>query len=262
MEDNKMSRVEKLCTVLKNLTGDQISLIEQVATQFTKPYFSIERLASSNIINDCLLYAFGDALRIHHCFSKEPLSKDRFEYALERSSNLCGLEATLAPKGNPGHDITIDNTRISLKTEAATGIKAHKVHISKFMELGKGEWDLPVLRQRFFDHMRSYERIFTLRCLSKIPSRWHYQLVEIPMDLLVEARTGTLRIDTKSRQTPQPGYCDVLAPDGTIKFQLYFDAGTERKLQIRNLSMNFCITHASWIFSTEDLSSTQLPLNV
>lgn len=262
MADNRISRVEKLCAVLKNLTDDQISLIEQVATQFTKPYISIERLNSSNIINDCLLTTFGDALRIHHCFSKEPLSKDRFEYAFERAANLCGFEATLAPKGNPGHDITINNSRISLKTEAAAGIKANKIHISKFMELGKGAWDLSILRQRFFDHMSSYERIFTLRCLSKTAIRWHYQLVEIPIDLLLEARNGTLRTDTKSRQTPQPGYCDVIAPDGTLKFQLYFDAGTERKLQVRNLSMDCCIVHASWIFSTEDLSSTQLPLNI
>jgi type II restriction enzyme len=99
MTDNRMKRVEKLCTVLQELTNYQLDLIERIANQFTQPYTLIERLTSSDIVNGCLLSTFGDALRIHHCFSKEPLSKDRFEYALERSSNLCGLEAELAPKG-------------------------------------------------------------------------------------------------------------------------------------------------------------------
>lgn len=251
MTDDRLKRVKQLCTVLKNLTDNQIDLIEKVANQFTKPYMLIERSPYSDIVNNCILYTFGDALRIHHCFSNEPLSKDRFEYALERSLNLCSFIANLAPKGNPGHDITINNTRVSLKTEAAAGIKAYKVHISKFMELGKGAWNLSLLRDQYFDHMKSYDRIFTLRCLSKIPTKWHYQLVEIPKSLLMEARKEDLRIVTSSRQNPQPGYCDVRNPDGSIKFQLYFDAGTERKLQIKNLLITYCIIHATWVFAIE-----------
>jgi Type II site-specific deoxyribonuclease len=261
MVDDKMERVEKLCAILQDLTNDQLDLIERVANQFTQPFILIDRLISSDIINDCLLYTFGDALRIHHCFSKEPLSKDRFEYALERSSNLCRSGAELAPKGNPGHDITINRIPISLKTEAATGIKADRVHISKFMELGRGEWELSLLRDRYFNHMRSYDRVFTLRCLSKISTRWHYQLVEIPKNLLLEAMNGVLRMATKSRQSPPPGYCDVVGQDGKIKFQLYFDAGTERKLQIRNLAIEHCIIHATWIFSTETPLDNQPPLH-
>src|SRR5439155_26345652 len=95
MADDKIERVEQLCAVLKELTDNQIDLIERVANQFTRPYILIERIESSDIVNDCLLYTFGDVLRIHHCFSKEPLSKDRFEYAIERSSNLCGSTAQL-----------------------------------------------------------------------------------------------------------------------------------------------------------------------
>src|SRR5262245_18612453 len=261
MTDNRIKRVMKLCAILQDLTNDQLDLIERVANQFTQPYMLIERLPSSDIINHCLLYTFGDALRIHHCFSKEPLSKDRFEYALERSSHLCRLEAELASKGNPGHDITINLIPVSLKTEAAAGIKIDKLHISKFMELGKGEWDLSLLRDLYFNHMRSYDRIFTLRCLSKIPTKWYYQLVEIPKTLLLEAMNGTLRGVTKSKQSPLPGYCDVIGLDGKIKFQLYFDAGTERKLQIRNLAIEHCIIHATWIFSTETPLDNHSPLD-
>ncbi|GAB4193776.1 MAG: hypothetical protein OHK0022_09040 [Roseiflexaceae bacterium] len=172
---------------------------------------------------------------------------------MERASNLSGGKATLARKGNPGHDITINGTAISLKTEAAANIKIDRVHISKFMELGRGVWEFNVLRERFFEHIKSYERILILRCLSKLPSRLHYELVEIPKSLLEEAIHGVIREEINSKQNPKPGYCEVFDGD-EIKFQLYFDAGTERKLQIRNISLKYCHVHATWKFSTNDSS--------
>ena len=38
--------------------------------------------------------------------------------------------------------------------------------------------------------------------------------------------------------------------DGNIKFQLYFDGGTERKLQIKHLRKDLCVVHAQWEFAT------------
>ena len=52
-----------------------------------------ERWDGSDVVTPCVLDDFGDALRIHHCFSAEPFSKDKFEYALERVLNLCGIAA-------------------------------------------------------------------------------------------------------------------------------------------------------------------------
>lgn len=242
-------RIERIYELLHTMNSNQIEAVEHIVTQLTKPYTTITSAPSSDIIDECLLYMFGDALKIHHCFSKEPLSKDRFEYALERAAQLCGKSAMLAPKGNPGHDITINGEKISLKTEAAAKIKTERVHISKFMELGKGAWDFTLLLERFFEHMKAYDRIFTLRCISKSPSNLHYVLVEIPKTLLEEARFGTLREDINSNQNPKPGYCDVFDHHNELKFQLYFDGGTERKLQVRNLSMKHCILHATWMFS-------------
>jgi hypothetical protein len=207
-------------------------------------------------VDDFFLHDFGDVLRIHHCFSKEALSKDRFEYALKKILNQCSKSAELAPKGNPGHDITIEGIPCSLKTQADAGIKEDRLHISKFMELGKGHWsarvkDLEGLRDQFFEHMTSYKRIFSLRCLSKDPKHWHYELVEIPKSLLEEAKGGKLSIRSQSTQSPKPGYCDVTDTDGKLKYQLYFDGGTERKLQVKNLRKDLCIVHATWVFSTE-----------
>lgn len=161
-------------------------------------------------------------------------------------------------KGNPGHDITINGVRFSLKTQADKSLKVGYVHISKFMELGKGDWidkeeDLLGLREQFLRHMRNYDRILSLRRLptGKKKNICRYELVEIPKTLLEEAKNGTLRMVHGSRQTPKPGYCDVSEPRGRIKFQLYFDGGTERKLQIKALDKSLCTVHAEWEFETE-----------
>ncbi len=251
-----VARVDKLAVALRELTAPQLDFIEDVVGQFRRPFIKIERHPNSDLVDACLLRDFGDVLRIHHCFSKESLSKDRFEYAFERILNQCGKQAVLAPKGNPGHDITIEGEPFSLKTQADANIKEDKLHISKFMELGKGHWsarvkDLEGLRDQFFEHMKSYDRIFSLRCLSKDPSGWHYELVEIPKSLLKEAEEGKLSIRRKSKQSPKPGYCDVTELGGDLKYQLYFDGGTERKLQIKNLRKDLCLVHATWIFATQ-----------
>ncbi len=205
-----------------------------------------------DLLDEETLENFGDALRIHHSFSAEPFSKDKFEYVLERVVNMSSERAELAPKGNRGHDITIDNTRVSLKTQADKGIKEDKIWISKFMELGKGHWgdkpaDLVSLLNLFLAHLDNYERIFILRALRKAPD-WIYELVEIPKPLLLLAGNGKLDMKSKSKQFPKPGYCFVSEGD-TELYRLYFDGGSERKLQLKNLLKSRCIVHARWEFT-------------
>lgn len=265
-QENIIARVDKLAGALRELTRPQLEFIENIVDQFRQPFIKLERHPESDLVDDQLLRDFGDVLRIHHCFSKEALSKDRFEYAFERILNQCGQHAVLAARGNPGHDITIEDVPCSLKTQADAHIKEDKLHISKFMELGKGHWsasvkDLEGLRDQFFAHMTAYDRIFSLRSLSKDLKHWHYELVEIPKTLLEEAKGGKLSICRKSKQSPKPGYCDVKEPTGKLKYQLYFDGGTERKLQIKNLRKDLCIVHATWIFAPEHGTVTRQALD-
>ena len=120
------------------------------------------------------------------------------------------------------------------------------------MELGKGVWgdnpnDLVGLRKQFLEHMKAYDRILTLRTLTKAP-KWKYELVEIPKSLLIKAKDGELKMMTNSKQYPKPGYCYVRNEVGETIFDLYFDGGTERKLQIKNLNKSYCSVHATWEF--------------
>lgn len=110
--------------------------------------------------------------------------------------------------------------------------------------------ELPLLRDLFLEHMRSYERIFTLRCLSADPAMVRYELVEIPKALLLEASNCVLEIREDSRQNPKPGYGYVRDAAGQLKFSLYFDGGTERKLQIKGLRKDLCKVHATWSFGS------------
>jgi type II restriction enzyme len=241
-------RIRSLCKALREISDSQIEWTEAVIAQFRiKP--EIYTNPKSDIVTACVSEGFADALQIHHCFSTEALSKDRFEYALERIMNRCGVPAQLARRGNPGHDITIKGVPYSLKTQADKGIKEGFLHISKFMELGHGAWvveeDLKGLREQFFQHMRSYDRILQLRRLVDTPELQRYELVEIPKSLLAKAELAECKFVHDSTQTPKPGRA-VVIEDGVRLFDLYFDGGTERKLQIQAIDKRQCIIHARW----------------
>jgi type II restriction enzyme len=245
----RQKRIKALAEALNRLSESQLHWTEGIIHQFQqKP--TLSRNPESDLINDCVLEMFGDALQIHHCLSIEALSKDRFEYALDRVLNRCGIPSTLADKCNPGHDITIRGVPFSLKTQADKSIDRDFLHISKFMELGKGKWELEAdligLRGRFFTHMKAYRRILQLRRLTNKETLQEYELVEVPKELLLKAATGTIKMMHDSKQNPKPGTCTVRENGGQVLFELYFDGGTERKLQIRHLAKRACIVHANW----------------
>lgn len=250
MTDQTQDRIAALIKRIPSLTEGQIYWLDRVVQMFDceRSY----QLHKSDLLNARMIEDFGDALRIHHCFSSEPLSKDRFEYVLVQILAMNGHDAVLAPKGNRGHDLTVDGCPISLKTQANKSIRKNKIWISKFMELGKGKWgdnpdDLVSLRKMYFDHQKSYDRIFTLRCLGRGPT-WKYELVEIPKKILRLAKSDELEMKMDSKQYPKPGYCYVRDKQGKDIFQLYFDGGSERKLQIKNLLKAYCVVHATWEF--------------
>lgn len=250
MTENKLQLVQQLVSAIPELTAGQLHWLQRVVIVFGSEHNFV--LNNSDIFDEVTVQNFGDAMRVHHSFSAEPFSKDKFEYVLVQVLNMSGHKASLAPKGNPGHDATIDGVKVSLKTQANKNIKENILWISKFMELGKGQWrddpkDLENLRDQFLTHMKSYQRILSLRALTRAP-HWRYELVEIPKQVLTQALNGELEMMAGSTQFPKPGYCYVRQPSGELMFELYFDAGSERKLQIKNLRKDLCHTHAIWDF--------------
>lgn len=250
MSDEKLKLIEALIKTMPKLTAGQLYWIQRVMSVFEAEHKFV--LNKSDLLDETTMQNFGDAMRVHHSFSVEPFSKDKFEYVLANVLNFSGHIAELAPRGNPGFDITIDGIKISLKTQADKNIDENVLWISKFMELGKGDWsnkpkNLIGLRDQFITHMNNYERIFSLRAIQKAPS-WKYELVEIPKEVLLLAVNGKLEMKRDSMQFPKPGYCYVRDADKNTVFNLYFDGGGERKLQIKKLAKAHCTVHAEWEF--------------
>ena len=246
---------KELLELLGKLSKTKLAYVASVVTGLLGD-MTEKRLATSDLVSEVFLEEFGVQLLAYHGTSARPLTKEQFERAMERVSKLAGHKAELAPMGNPGHDITINGQKFSLKTQADSGIKPDALWVSKFMEMGKGDWSdqpeqLVGLRDRFLHHMENYERILSLRAWPRKDDGkifYHYELVEIPKTLLQEAANGKLEMMMDSKQMPKPGYCTVRDASG-VKFELYFDGGTERKLQIKDLKKSLCVVHAEWDFS-------------
>lgn len=178
-------RLKRLISAVQALSNAQKILIENAARVFSFPYE--ESRSPESIFDPEGLEFFGNTLRLHHAFSEEAFTKDKFEHLFVAALKEQGEDASLAPRGNPGYDLTSEGKRFSLKTQADKALRVKKLHISKFKELGKGKWsdqesDLVPLRDSFLEHLQDYDRIFSLRALRKSP-HWHYELVEIPKAL-------------------------------------------------------------------------------
>ena len=247
------AKLDLLSRELTKLKDSQIDWLASIVAQFNLPqnfWFNPQ----SNLLNQAWLEHFGNILMVHHAMSDAPFSKEKFEFGFIFATRKAGIPADKpTSRTNRGHDVTVNGTPMSLKTQADKNICEDMIHISKFMELGKGEWSLPTLRGLFFKHMQRYERIFTLRALSDAESYKKYELVEIPKALLLGADRGEFEVKENSKQVPKPGYCRVIDKDGSIRFELYFDGGTERKLQIRKIRKELCTVHAIWEFETTRL---------
>ena len=251
-EQQRQACIAQIALSLEALTPTQLDLVRNVVAKLSTTTNGY-RNPDSDFISEAALNHIGDALLAHHSMAQRPLSKESFEHALEGALRRAGHDAVLAKRGNPGHDLTVDGVAVSLKTQADAAIKADVLHISKFMELGSGAWELPLLRDQFLAHMTSYQRIFQFRCHRQGSTGYLYELVEIPKSLLQEGANATLELRQESKQTPKPGYGYVHDAQGRLKFALYFDGGTERKLQIKGLRKDLCVLHATWSFDSAAL---------
>lgn len=253
---DKKEAVRTLSEEVALLTPSQKGWIGAFVKQFGMEHtFTFNK--DSDLVDKLVLENIGDMLRIHHAMSRRALSKAPFEYAFEKALQLSGKPAKLADSAtNPGYDLTVGKKRISLKTEAARNVKEHSIHVSKWLEMGKGLWDPPNIQlPRFLEHLKGYDRILTLRCLVQTGTHYWYELVEIPHAIMLEAAKGTMEKAGKTRQESFPWYCRVPDGKGGHKYSLYFDAGSERKLQVKNLLKAHCTVHATWKFQSFQLAA-------
>jgi hypothetical protein len=253
-----IEEAKALIPELSKLTEDQFAWVSQLVQSMALPVNSTRSPDSDVIPSDKALGLFFLYLVTHHTLSVEPFKKEKFEYALERVMEQLGRKCSRPnSRTNPGLDLIVDKERWSLKSESSRGIKKDFILISKWMELGKGDWgndpdDLKKQCQRFMHHLTGYDRILLLRCLTpEDPIVHHYELLELPYADLLQAMNGRFEMKLDSTQKGAiPGYCFVNDETGTPIYRLYFDGGTERKLRVQNLRKDACIFHAEWRFES------------
>lgn len=77
------ARITRIVSYLPSLREGQLLWVERIVLQFRQPKAFVLNPVST-LLDDCLLEDFGDALRLHHCFSDEAFAKDKFEYTAVR----------------------------------------------------------------------------------------------------------------------------------------------------------------------------------
>ena len=127
----------ELLELLRKLSTRRLAYVSSIVTGLLGA-MTEKRNEKSNLVTDVFLEEFGVHLLAHHGTATRPLTKEQFERAMERVMKLAGRNAQRSPMGNPGHDVTIDGTKFSLKTQADAHLRVDSIWISKFYGVGQG----------------------------------------------------------------------------------------------------------------------------
>lgn len=252
--DRSIDRTQNLENLIQVLTSTQLEILLELATAMTSQ-IEEDVEGSSDILTPEFTTHFSNRLLIHHATHEEFLSKKSFEYAFVAASRASGkMSQVTLSSTHSGADAIVDGVKFSLKTEASQKIAKDRIVISKLME---ARWIRDCLtpsdfataaRQRIVAHLQQYQRILILRT-SKIPtSKIRYDLIEVPVELL-------LRIESLTESDFQPksksgGSRAEIKQESDLSnrkaFSLILDGSVE-KVTISGLDLRLCTRHGSWI---------------
>lgn len=244
-----MSDFEVLRKAVAGLDPIQMKLLLEMSNAMRQDISETVN-TESDILSSDFLADFKKRLCLYHVMHVEKLSKKAFEYLFLRASQAAGREAVLiSGPTNPGKDIVVDGIDYSLKTEAADGINEKAITISKLME---ARWIRECRTQADFsretlarvgEHLSKYSRILMLRAFS-IPSSIRYDLVEIPVELLMQI--SRLTPDDFGQRTASGGSSADVKIGGEKLFCIRLDGSVE-KVTIASLLVSACVFHGSWV---------------
>ena len=168
-----------------------------------------------------------------------------FEALAERAFHLSGMpDAHIAQTATnaPAHDIIVGNERVSLKTETGRGTKPGLISITKLCTTEREPWEAATLIGRTTEHLSRYDLMLMLRAI------WgdeliHYQLVDIPLELLRLIRRAELEPVGRRRGRGSLGG-DITIGEQVV-FHVHFD-GSDGKCQVRNLLLARCRLLGEW----------------
>ena len=148
----------------------------------------------------------------------------------------------------PANDLLVEDSKISIKTETGAGTKADRVTITKLCTTEKEPWNPDVLIERVMDHLKRYDVILMLRAVWEHPLI-HYQVLEIPIDLLALIETAKLGGSGK-RSGRQSLGADVYSGNDRV-FRVHFD-GSDGKCSVRGIRLQDCRMLTSWDYRVRE----------
>lgn len=249
-QQQKQSDIEEVVGLLRGLSPVQVDIIDSIIKRFA---LGVESgLLRYDFLSEEAFEFFGIRLSAHHAYSSQPLKKENFEHILEQAFNRAGVSTKPASSMTVrGADLQVGDTTLSLKTEAARGLRPAAITISKLMEAAwiknvTCEADIPDFIERMVvPHFGNYDRIFILRSYQDPQRRGHvrYDLHEIPKALL--ERVGTLTPEDFSPLTPKRSTSAPVIVGGRTAFKFRLD-GSDDKLTVTHLDTALCPLHAWW----------------
>ena len=201
---------------------------------------------SSGIFDESFLIAIKSHVNIHHSiYPRIPPQGIYFESLVAQAFNRARKPYTVIKGSTPnlsGHDLLVEDKKISLKTETGAGTRADKISITKLCTTEREPWDAPTLIGRVLSHLSRYDLILMLRAIWLLPLV-HYQLLEIPIDSLRLIETANVLPVGKRRGRQSLG-ADVVLNEETL-FRVHFD-GSDGKCSVRGLRVSNCVLLQEW----------------
>ena len=198
------------------------------------------------IYNDRLFMTIQNLVTQHHTiYPWLPPQGIFFEALAERAFHLSGApDAHIAQTtaNTPGHEIIVGNERLSLKTETGRGTKPALIAITKLCTTEREPWEGQTLIERTTDHLSRYDQMLMLRAIWR-QEAIHYQLVDIPLDLL--RLIGSAKLSPVGRRQGRRSLGGDIFVDEELVFHVHFD-GSDGKCQVRNLLVSRCRVLGEW----------------
>jgi hypothetical protein len=203
-------------------------------------------LEDQTLFDHQFLTMLKSLVELHHSiYARIPPQGIFFESLVEQAFKRSGQPAhqvILSMANTPKHDLLVGTTRISLKTETGLGTNSNLINITKLCTTETGFWDSTALIQHALGHLSQYDYMFMLRAIWR-QDAFHYQLVEIPLDLLKLIAT-TIVLPVGKRAGRKSMAADVYHQNEKI-FRVHFD-GADGKCQIHRLPLNQCRLLLEW----------------
>lgn len=244
-----MASLTELRAIAETLPPRQLATLLRMAKALAEG-IEVTVAPDSDLLTPAFVEDFNDSLLVHHATHAQNLNKKTFEYAFREASASAGRQATITSNQvNPGADVVVDGVKYSLKTEGAASISSRTITISKLMEAVwirnclTGEDFAREAAHRITEHLDSYDRILVLRSFAEAEGVVRYDLVEIPVAVLLNVRTLSAA-DFTPRSARGSGSAVVRLNDAAA-FTLVLDGSVE-KVTIRKLNLNLCRGHGTW----------------